>query len=1005
MAAVLETNHKSERQSGKMSGRRRCCCCPYGYHIDLDFVRYCESITNSQLMPDTSRKRISNIKRKRASREALLGLTDYSNVQHEKITTRGSQDVEDDLERAVIDFEKTLLNTSLPRGTHVYNSKDWPKYENSHYNGGSLDRYNLKRNKFSVPSSYCQLENEGKAKIISKNEAEVTTHSDVNNTIRKQMATSLKRMRELEDEIKLIPGLKEEIQKLQQENSKLHDSLKSSNEMPKKREIKTKSDVATSTYDICHTRTVGVGCTVLTREVGVAMMTPAMISTGTDPLPTGERTKELLNQEHGDTISLNKIIGTPPSFKFKNAATSTELKLDDIFTEDDVNEKLNFKRAIIKLKMKNAETLTEILVNDIYTKADLDKEVKLNIDAKKAHLKNVQTSTQTIQLKNVQTSTISNLKHVQTSTNLNRHQVFTQEDIDEEIKKNTQLYEKNVLNNALTKKLLMTSVGVQAVEITKVLDKCNASSQTAQKCQDVAISAVPRVYDNTCQASCQTRDVGVSDDTVKQKECQKCNVQRFTISTNFPELGTMQDNLLSEPFDFNRILKVRSESLGTDTEDLILARDVGVNTMKMKSVSTALDTCDLPCRNCAKQQENQVKPVQQNTPKRPSYLPISIQRHNSKPTSPSPSRNLPTPTKPLHGRTLSVVGSTSEVQLKNSTLDRLKNDDTNSGSGSDDGTYTFLHDSSSVSSKLESLLTQSPKPRNYKKIEPSKEMRGAMKVLNDALQHSPFEDFPKHMKTAVNIIQQEWFKISSVTTSNPLHVEDYLDCFEEISSTLLEYIVNMTDVTGNTAMHYAVSNGNFDVVSILLDSKVCNINKLNTAGYTCIMLVALTKVKSETDREVVRRLFHMADVNIRAKEHGQTALMLAVSHGRIDTVEMLLEAGADVNIQDEDGSTALMCAAEHGCIDIVKLLLAQPDCDLSITDYDGSTALAIAMNAGNRDIGVLLYAQEHFSRGNSPYTSLKTKRSKSTTPTLKPSRPATPSHSSHKKDFDAVDPS
>lgn len=67
-------------------------------------------------------------------------------------------------------------------------------------------------------------------------------------------------------------------------------------------------------------------------------------------------------------------------------------------------------------------------------------------------------------------------------------------------------------------------------------------------------------------------------------------------------------------------------------------------------------------------------------------------------------------------------------------------------------------------------------------------------------------------------------------------------------------------------MHYAVSNGNFDVVSILLDSKVCNINKLNAAGYTCIMLVALTKVKTETDRQVVRRLFHMADVNIRAKQ-------------------------------------------------------------------------------------------------------------------------------------------
>lgn len=60
--------------------------------------------------------------------------------------------------------------------------------------------------------------------------------------------------------------------------------------------------------------------------------------------------------------------------------------------------------------------------------------------------------------------------------------------------------------------------------------------------------------------------------------------------------------------------------------------------------------------------------------------------------------------------------------------------------------------------------------------------------------------------------------------------------------------------------------------------------------------------------------------------------MLAVSHGNIDMVQMLLDAGADINIQDEDGSTALMCAAEHGRIDIVKLLLAQSECDSCIQD-------------------------------------------------------------------------
>lgn len=67
-------------------------------------------------------------------------------------------------------------------------------------------------------------------------------------------------------------------------------------------------------------------------------------------------------------------------------------------------------------------------------------------------------------------------------------------------------------------------------------------------------------------------------------------------------------------------------------------------------------------------------------------------------------------------------------------------------------------------------------------------------------------------------------------------------------------------------------------------------------------------------------------------QHGQTTLMLAASHGKLDVLNLLLECGADINIQDDDGSTALMCAAEHGYLDIVNALASHPDCDLTIKD-------------------------------------------------------------------------
>ncbi|XP_034476117.1 KN motif and ankyrin repeat domain-containing protein 2 isoform X2 [Drosophila innubila] len=264
-------------------------------------------------------------------------------------------------------------------------------------------------------------------------------------------------------------------------------------------------------------------------------------------------------------------------------------------------------------------------------------------------------------------------------------------------------------------------------------------------------------------------------------------------------------------------------------------------------------------------------------------------------------------------------------------------------------------------------LAQAPtEPRQ--KTELHKEMKDALKVINDSLLKKlgskPFSSFS--LKTSKATISEHWFRISSTGTSNPHEVEDYLDYFESLSVSLLEYCVNLSDSNGNTAMHYAVSHGNFDVVSILLDSKVCNVNQMNNAGYSCVMLVSLAKLKQAAHRTVVERLFQMADVNIRAKKHCQTALMLAVSHGNGDMVDMLLDAGADINIQDEDGSTALMCAAEHGRVDIVKHLLSQQDCDSLVQDVDGSTAFKIAWQAGHRDVGLMLYVHEQMLRSKLP---------------------------------------
>uniref|UniRef100_A0A3P9KR60 KN motif and ankyrin repeat domains 1b n=1 Tax=Oryzias latipes TaxID=8090 RepID=A0A3P9KR60_ORYLA len=220
----------------------------------------------------------------------------------------------------------------------------------------------------------------------------------------------------------------------------------------------------------------------------------------------------------------------------------------------------------------------------------------------------------------------------------------------------------------------------------------------------------------------------------------------------------------------------------------------------------------------------------------------------------------------------------------------------------------------------------------------------------------------KELQECLHTISQEWFSVSSHKSASPDTVDKYLSMFELISTSVLQHIANMADGSGNTALHYSVSHSNFEVVKKLLDAGVCNVNLQNAAGYTPIMLAALSAVENPDHMRVVEKLFAAGNVNAKASQAGQTALMLAVSHGRRDMVETLLAQGADVNIRDDEGSTALMCASEHGYADIVKLLLAQPECDATLTDSDESTALSIALEAGHSDIAVLLYAHTTFSR-------------------------------------------
>ena len=89
-----------------------------------------------------------------------------------------------------------------------------------------------------------------------------------------------------------------------------------------------------------------------------------------------------------------------------------------------------------------------------------------------------------------------------------------------------------------------------------------------------------------------------------------------------------------------------------------------------------------------------------------------------------------------------------------------------------------------------------------------------------------------------------------------------------------------------------------------------------------------------------------ADLDIQNK-NGDTALIRACEYGHLEVVKLLIENGAELNMQEEgDGDTALILACRRGHLEIAKLLIKK-GADIHKQDKRGNTALILAVKNNN----------------------------------------------------------
>jgi ankyrin repeat protein len=129
--------------------------------------------------------------------------------------------------------------------------------------------------------------------------------------------------------------------------------------------------------------------------------------------------------------------------------------------------------------------------------------------------------------------------------------------------------------------------------------------------------------------------------------------------------------------------------------------------------------------------------------------------------------------------------------------------------------------------------------------------------------------------------------------------------------------VNVPQVDGTTALHWAVRADDLEMTEMLLKAGA-RVSTANQSGATPMLLAA-----TNANPAILKLLIQAgADPNAPISETGDTALMMAARTGKVDAARVLLDNGAKINAKEIwGGTTALMWAVAERHPDVAKLLV------------------------------------------------------------------------------------
>jgi ankyrin repeat protein len=147
------------------------------------------------------------------------------------------------------------------------------------------------------------------------------------------------------------------------------------------------------------------------------------------------------------------------------------------------------------------------------------------------------------------------------------------------------------------------------------------------------------------------------------------------------------------------------------------------------------------------------------------------------------------------------------------------------------------------------------------------------------------------------------------------------------------------------ALESAIVQGHLQAIKYLVEEAGADVQRAGFREYN-----ALAEAASRGRANIVAYLLDRPGVDINAKTVGMTALDAACLNGCLETVKLLVAAGARVDPLPGDSIGALAATVSAGHLEVVKYLVEEAGADERLAVLHGITPLEVAARRGHDDL-------------------------------------------------------